>query len=130
MSFKNIKTAEDLLAEAKEAKRQEINSIRDQKETEGFMFNKTRFDSDTRSADRIAVASQAATSAILASDTTFEVTWTAADNSEHVLDAQGVLNMNAALAQHGLTLHETAKQYKQQAEAATTHEELKAIVWE
>jgi len=130
MSFKNIKTAEDLLAEAKEAKRQEINSIRDQKETEGFMFNKTRFDSDTRSADRIAVASQAATSAILANDTTFQVTWTAADNSEHVLDAQGVLNMNAALAQHGLVLHETAKQYKRQIEAATTHEELKAIVWE
>lgn len=128
MSLKNIKTAKDLLAEKKETKRAEINAIRDAKEIQGFMFNGTVFQSDQRSADRLAVAASAATASILMSQP-FKVTWTAADNSEHVLDAAGVLAMNGALATHGLTLHETAKQYKNQVDAATTTKEVDAIIW-
>lgn len=128
MAFKNIKTSDQLLAELREKKREEINAIRDMKETEGFTFNGTVFQSDQRSVERMAVASNAAISAILTNQP-FQLVWRAADNSEHALDANGVLALTVALATHGNQLHETAKQLKSQVDSAATAEDVKGVEW-
>jgi hypothetical protein len=113
------------LADLKAAKKDAINAERDRRETEGFEFNGVMYDSDERSAQRIAVAVGAA----LAAPETFSVTWTAQDNSEHVLDAAGVLGLNGALAAYGDSVHQTAKTLKAAVDDAEDAEGVAAVVW-
>lgn len=103
-----------------------INTLRDEKEAEGFTYNGTRFQSDPRSADRIANAALAATSA-LATSTAFSVSWSAEDNTVIALDAMGMLAMQGALTQHAAALHYYARSLKDQVRAQTTVAQLEAI---
>jgi|UniRef100_UPI004048AFB4 hypothetical protein len=116
------------LAQYKVGAKARINAIRDTKETEGFDYVGKTFQSDERSADRILVAANAAAASIFASQP-FSVTWTTSDNSEVTLNAQETLGMNAALASLGVSLHEQAKVYKAQIDAAQDKNEVDSVIW-
>lgn len=106
-----------------------INAERDARETQGFLYNGTLFDSDERSAARIFGAASAAVASIL-SEQPFSVDWTAADNTIVTLDAQGMLAMVSAFASHGKALHDAAKEQKSAVMAAETIEDVMAVaIW-
>lgn len=91
-----------------------VNAIRDQKETEGFVYQGKVFDSDERSVLRI---TQAALTAQVIGPT-FTVDWTTADNSIVTLDHAGVLGIPSALAIYGNQLHSVAKTHKSAIDSA------------
>ncbi|WP_373325612.1 DUF4376 domain-containing protein [Sporomusa paucivorans] len=111
------------LDERKNNLRAAINVERDRREQGGFVYAGKQFDSDATSVIRINAAVNTAVSAILA-ETEFAVNWTAADNTTVPLDAQGLLGLSAALAQHSNTQHVRARDLKEQLEEAETAEEL------
>lgn len=120
---------EDLpLNNVKARKKDEINIIRDNKETEGFLHGGAPFDSNQRSADRIQIATIAANSSLL-NQMAFSIEWTDASNDEHALDAQGMLGLTQSFAEHGKALHERAKALKAQVDACETGAEVKAVEW-
>ncbi len=91
-----------------------VKSMRDQKETEGFIYMTKPFDSDERSVARITSAALTA----MAVGPTFTVDWTAADNSIVTLDQAAMLGMPAALAMNANALHAAAKAHKIAIDAA------------
>lgn len=117
------------LEEARESKRQQINSKRDNLEQGGFPYLDKIIDSNPVSVQRMSVAALTAQMA-LATGQPYIIRWTTQDNSIIELDAHGVLGMPVALAVYGNELHEIAKTLKEQLDAATTIEEIKAVpVW-
>lgn len=128
IDFSKLITADAKFAAAKEAKRSEINRLRDQKETEGFPYMGKVIDSHERAAARIFGAVQAAQAALSANQP-FSIDWTCADNSILTLDAQGMIGMSVAMAEYANALHETARTLKSQVDAATTQAELDAVEW-
>jgi len=105
-----------------------LNEERDRREAAGFPYLDKLFDSNPLSVQRITAAALAAQSA-LATNSPFEIEWTAADNSTITLNATELLGMPIALATHAASLHNTARQLKSQVESATTVEEVEAIQW-
>ena len=101
---------------------------RDEIEAAGFPFKGATFDSDTRSVQRINTAVQAAQAA-LAAGQPFSIAWTCADGSALELDAVGMLGAPVALALYANALHQTAKQMRNQIEAALTAEDIGAVTW-
>lgn len=91
-----------------------VKALRDQKETEGFVYMTKPFDSDERSVARITSAALTA----MAVGPTFMIDWTAADNSTVTLDQAAMLGMPAALAVHANQLHQSAKAHKAAIDAA------------
>lgn len=116
------------LAFAKSVKWGEIKQRRDQAESEGFPYLGARFDSDSRSVQRITVAVLAAQRA-LAIGEPYQVKWTAADDSSVMLTAEQMVNMPMALAAYGDQLHQTARLLREQIEAALTVTAVDAITW-
>ncbi len=109
------------LDERKATLRAAINAERDRQEQSGFLYQGMRFDSDPTSVIRINAAVNTAVSAIL-NQTGFAVNWTAADNTTVPLDAQGLLGLSVALAQHSNTQHVRARALKDQLDNADTAE--------
>lgn len=109
------------LDERKNNLRTAINAERDRREQGGFEHQNVRFDSDSTSVIRINAAVNTAVSAIL-NQTDFAVNWTAADNTTAPLDAQGLLGLSVALAQHSNTQHVRARALKDQLDNADTAE--------
>jgi hypothetical protein len=103
-----------------------INATRDRKETEGFDYLGKRFQSDERSAARIANAALTASTSI-ATGQPFSVDWAAADNTTVTLDAGGMLAMQAALTQRAAILHYYGRSLKARVEAAAALAELAGI---
>lgn len=128
IDFSKLVTAEAKFATAKEAKSQQVNRLRDEKEASGFPYLGKTFDSDERSASRIFGAVQAAQAAVAAGQP-FVIDWTVQDNSVLTLDAQETIGMSVAMAQHANALHQHARALKAQVEAATTQDELDAVEW-
>lgn len=116
------------LDELKAAKWTEIKEKRDQLEQSGVPYLGKIIDSDPVSVQRIAIAVQAAQAAISAG-VEFSLDWTCADNTVLTMTAEQVVGMSVALAQHSDSLHQTARGLRAKIEAATTKEELDAIVW-
>jgi len=116
------------LPEAKELAQTRIIDERHARETAGFSYQDKVFDSDPRAVQRLTTAAIAAQSA-LATNSPFEIEWTAADNSTVTLNATELLGMPVALATHAASLHNTARQLKGQIESATTVEEVESIQW-
>lgn len=85
-----------------------VKAMRDQKETDGFIYMTKPFDSDERSVARITSAALTA----MAIGPTFTIDWTAADNSIVTLDQAAMLGMPAALAMNANALHSAAKAHK------------------
>jgi hypothetical protein len=74
-------------------------------ETSGFVFNGHLFDSDRDSILRIANAATTALTANLVG-APFATEWHCADGYDMPLDAEGVMNMQSALAAHGQACHD------------------------
>lgn len=103
-----------------------VNALRDQKETEGFVFGGKLFESDERSVARISNAALTAQS-MLALGQEFSITWTAMDNSEVDLLGADMLLFQASLTARAGALHEHAKALKLQITNAATDEDAAAI---
>ncbi|MDR1702319.1 MAG: DUF4376 domain-containing protein [Sporomusaceae bacterium] len=116
------------LQEIRNKKRQKINAIRNAKEQGVFYFAGKPFDSDSVSAQRIAVAAQNALVAKIVG-AEFAIEWTLADNSTITLNADEMLAVSQALAVHAATVHTTAKNLKDVINAAATQEEVENISW-
>jgi hypothetical protein len=116
------------LQEVKLDKRQQINSIRDNLEQGGFPYADKIIDSNPVSVQRITVAVQAAQAAVGAGQP-FAIDWTCQDNSVLSLDAFGMMGMPVALALYAKELHETARDRKDQIEAAASIEAVEAVEW-
>lgn len=120
------KEPEPTMDELKVAKWVEIKSKRDALEQSGVAYLGKVIDSDTVSVQRIAVAVQAAQAAISAS-TDFTLDWTCQDNTVLTMTAAQVVGMSVALATYSNQLHQTARELRDQIEAATTVDELDSI---
>ena len=117
------------LEDLREAKRQEINTARDNAEQGGFEYLGKVFDSDPVSCQRIALASQTAMMCKTAGQE-FNVVWTCQDNTTIELDADAMIGVSIALTQWSNVCHTKASELKAQLELATIEEEINAIKWE
>lgn len=123
-----LKTWTANLALAKQQQWARIKTERDEREAAGFPYLGKVFDSDQRSHSRITTAAQAAQAALDAGQP-FSIDWTTADNTVITLDAQQMLGVPVAFAQFGNALHQSARSLREQIDAATTVEQVQAIVW-
>lgn len=114
------------ITDARAALLTRINERRDELETAGFTYLDKPLDSDSRSVQRITTAVQAAQVAVAVGQP-FALDWTCADNSTLALDAQTMLGMPVALAQHANALHQHSRSLKTLAEAAETSADLASI---
>lgn len=105
-----------------------IKAARDAAETAGFTYMAKTFDADPRSVQRITVAVQAANAAI-AAGSPFSINWKTADNSVLTMNAQQMLGVPAALAQHADAQHQKAASLLAKIEAATTANAIDLVVW-
>ena len=117
------------LEDLREAKRQEINTARDNAEQGGFEYLGKVFDSDPVSCQRIALSSQTAMMCKTAGQE-FNVVWTCQDNTTIELDADAMIGASAALTQWSNECHVKASELKEQLAQATTEDEIKNISWE
>jgi hypothetical protein len=106
-----------------------IRAERDRREAAGFPYLRKLIDSDSLSVQRITTATQSAQAAI-AIGAEFSVDWTCADNSVLTLNAEQMLGMPVALADHANALHVTARVLRAEIEAAETPDEVEAITWD
>ena len=121
---------EPTLDELKLAKCAEINRSRDAEEQGGFEYLGKVFDSDQISCQRISTAAQALQLMNLSEGGDIPViTWTCADNTTIDLTASDLAGLVIALMEHSNSCHQKATELKEQAEKATTEEELNAISW-
>lgn len=109
-------------------KRGSINRARDNAELQPFTYLGKQFDADTVSMKRLTLAVQAAQAAILAGQT-FSITWTCADNTTIDLSETQMLGTLQAMMLRGVEIHEKARGLKALIDAATTNEEVEAVVW-
>ena len=110
---------------AKQQARAKINAARDAAEVAGFTAYGKTFDSDKTSQQRILIAAN--TAQVVGSS--FTIDWTCADNSVITLDYAQMLGLPVIMAQAGNALHQKARTLKAQIDAATTLEEINAVVW-
>lgn len=113
------------LDEVKAAKIDELKGIRDMKEVEPITTDKGVFDYDDKSRDRLAIARQALQDA----GGTGTIVWTTADNQRVPLGIADFAAINGAAATRSNELHITYNELKQRVNAATTADEVRAIVW-
>jgi len=114
------------LANAQQVKKATINSNRDAKDQGGYLYLSKILDSDPSSVQRIAIAVQAAQTAI-SEGQDFSLDWTCQDNSILTMTAQQIVGMSVALAQHANTIHQHAKTLKDQVKTAITIEGVNAV---
>ncbi len=107
------------LAEAKANKRAEINRIRDGKEMEPI----NNYDVDIKSAIRILFVQNK----LLRNGGTID--WTMADNTEENVDSTDMNAIVDAIVEQSNNVHNIANYLKERVDAATTIEEVNAIVW-
>lgn len=113
------------LPDAKQQARANINAARDAEEVAGFAAYGKTFDSDKTSQQRILIAAN--TAQVVGSS--FTIDWTCDDNSVITLDYAQMLGLPVIMAQAGNALHQKARTLKEQIDAATTLEEINAVVW-
>lgn len=106
------------LEELKSEKITELKTARDTEEQTYFTYDEHRYDSDSTSCQRIAIASQNALTAKLAG-TDFSIVWTDYDNNEVTLDSDGLIAMSGALATHSNAVHVYYGTKKSEVEAIT-----------
>lgn len=110
---------------AKQLAKERITAARNIEEKDGFMAYGKVFDSDATSLQRISIAVQAAQ--VIGEQFTIE--WTCKDNSTITLDYAQTIALPLIMAQAANALHVKARALKAQIDAATTLEEINAVVW-
>lgn len=113
------------LTELKAAKWKDMKAARSTAEYGGFIWDGSPFDSDAASQQRIIGASQLAT----LNPSAFEIDWTLADNTVRTLGAAEMNAVGIALGVHVNAQYVHARNLRQQIEAATTPQDVEAIVW-
>ena len=113
----------------KKKKIEELKTIRNEKESGGFPYMGKVLDSDALSCQRMSMAAQSATTAILTKQAFPELLWSCADNSSLLLGAEGLAGIPSALSMFSAELHGIYGELKVQIEAATTKETLELIKW-
>lgn len=119
---------QETLSQAKARKKKEINATKDMKEVSGFTYAGHDFQSDMKSAMRIAFSAATAKTA-LANNQTFNLEWTSKNNVDVPMTAAQLVELELALTQHSRTLHNISRAKKQQVDNATTLAEVDAITW-
>ena len=117
------------LKSLKKKKIEEFKATRNEKESGGFPYMGKILDSDATSCQRIAMAAQSATTAILTNQSFPEIKWSCADNTILMLNAQSLAGVPVALAMFSAQLHETYGHLKSRVEMAKNKEELELIKW-
>ena len=111
------------LDELKQAKINELKTIRDTEEVKPIAYNGNLFDFDDKARDRI-------NSAIIALSITGQsIEWTTADNTEVMVNADDLRSVIAAVSLRSNELHVKYRKLKEQVEACTTKEQLEKIEW-
>lgn len=113
---------------AKVRKWVDIKATRDFQEFGGFTWDGSVFDSNPISVARI---TGSVVMAMLAANVgqPFLQTWKLADNTTRNLDGAQMMSVGLTLGQHVSAVHGTAETLYQAIQAATTQEELDAVVW-
>lgn len=118
----------EALEEAKSFVKNQINTARNIAERSGFVAYGKLFDSDDKAIQRILGAAQAAVIAKQLGKP-LSIEWTCADNTTLIMDADMLIEIPVILAQTADALHQKARTLKAQIDAATTLNEIAAIVW-
>jgi hypothetical protein len=117
------------LDEIKTWAKSRVNARKDRAETGGFVFATKLIDSDRDSILRIANAATTAAMA-LSTNSEFAVMWTCADNTDLPLDAQGIVDMQAALSAHGHRCHLRARELKNRIDSAQSLQDIDIVIAE
>lgn len=104
----------------------DVAAERNRRETGGFEYLGKRIQSDPRSAQRIALAAQAAQAAV-DDGTAFAIDWTCEDNTALPLNAHEMIGMSIALVRYADALHRHARKLKEAIAAAETLGVLAAV---
>jgi hypothetical protein len=112
------------LSVAKNAKWDQVKSLRQAQEFSGFEWSGYALQCDQASQMRIQSAVQAA---II--DDSLSMVWTLADNTTQTFTASELKQIGQALSNHVKECHDRGRILRAQIDAATTQEELEAIVW-
>lgn len=113
-----------VLSDFKAVQWAKIKKARSAAEYAGFTWGGSTFDSDATSQNRI---TGAVTLAMLSP--AFEIDWVLADNTTRLLDQSGMAQVGGALGVHVATQFSKGVMLRAQIEAATTREEVEAVVW-
>ena len=124
----NIETSKPKLPEVKATKRAEIVKDRNDAILGGFPYLGKTIDSDRDSVMAITAAAMAAMAA-KSLGLPFNDVWTCADDSTLAVDADKMIGMLIALAQHGSVQHAKARPLKDEVAAETDPEKIKKIKW-
>ena len=116
------------ISKLKAVKRATIKRARGIAEYAGFTWAGSTFDSNAISQQRIASAVQLA-SLSKAANQPFSITWTLADDTLRTLTADEMIQVGLALGEFVQTNFQKAQALQQQIDAATTKEEVEAVVW-
>jgi hypothetical protein len=116
------------LLDIQNRKWEEIKSIRDKLEIEPLSYMGKLFDFDDVSSKRLEWAISTAQTAVLTNQT-FIVVWTCYDNTTLTMTEQDILGIPLAVAQRSDSLHQIARELREQIYAATTIVDVDAIVW-
>lgn len=119
-----VTTEEESLESVKEHKILTLKIQRDNLEVEPITYNGQSYDYDSKARDRIAAA-------IIALELQGEeatIKWTTADNDDAVVTAQDLRMIIASVAARSNKLHTAYRAAKAQVEAASTAEEVEAVV--
>lgn len=109
--------------ELKQAKINELKTIRDNEEVKPIEYNGNSYDYDDKARDRI-------NSAIIALSITGQsIEWTTADNTNVTVTADDLRGIIAAVAMRSNELHAKYRELKEQVLACTTAEEVAKIAW-
>lgn len=116
------------IADARAQAWDRIKAARNGAEFGTFTWNGLVFDGDSESQRRIQGAAQLAAMAI-AANVPWSIAWTLADNTTITMSAADMIAAGTSLAVSVAGAHNVARALRTQIDAATTQEELDAIVW-
>lgn len=114
-----------MLEDVQQATWGNMKVLRSQKESAGFDWDGSTFDSDQVSQQRIMGAVQLA-----GMSPTFTIPWTLKDNSVRVLSAADMMAVGAALGSHVAAIFARAQDLRVAIYAATTIAAVEAITWD
>lgn len=112
----------ETLDEVKIAKIKELKSIRDAKEVVIITYNGKTYDYDDKARERMRIAKDALVDNNIASQT-----WTCADNTKAELTVADFKAINTLAAQRSGQLHDRYNELKNQVEAMTSIDEIRAV---
>ena len=121
----NVAEAEEPIENIRARKIVELKRQRDDAEVEPIEYGGHLYDYDSKARDRIAAA-------IIALDVQGEgakISWTTADNEDVVVTAQDLRMIIASVATRSNNLHTAYRAAKAQVEAATTANEVDAVIF-